>query len=311
MAAISSIEKAIKKRVSESNISCTSMVVTVFGDVVSQHGGWIWLGSLISTLQRMGYDDRSVRTAVYRLVQSDWLQVEKIGRRSYYCFTDKAIGHYEKAARRIYAARQPKWDGSWTLVAPAFVAEDKKDELRKSLLWQGFNTLVTGMYAHPSSDRTSLDETLNEQGLNGDVVVMSAKTEDKHSLEAIKQLVQNRWNLDELENFYSDFLGYYQRKSQPFIKRQAAGQKPSTMDCFLMRVLLVHEYRRILLRDPDFPGAMLPKGWVGQEAHKRVKQLYKRLAKPSMAFIQAELDNAQGHLPAAQPSFYQRFDGLP
>ena len=287
------------------------MVVTVFGDVVSQHGGWIWLGSLIHCLGRMGYDDRSVRTAVYRLVQSDWLQVQKVGRRSYYCFTDNAIGHYEKAARRIYAASQPKWDGSWTLVAPAFVAEDKKDALRKSLLWQGFNTLVTGMYAHPSSGRTSLDETLNEQGLTGEVVVMSAKTEDKHSLEAMKELVKNRWSLDELEDFYSDFLSYYQPKSQPFTQRVAAAKKPSATDCFLMRILLVHEYRRILLRDPDFPDAMLPKDWVGQEAHKLVKRLYKRLAKPSITFIQSELDTIEGPLPAAQPDFYQRFDGVP
>ena len=311
MATVTTLEKAIKKRVSDSNISCRSMVVTVFGDVVSQHGGWIWLGSLINTLGLMGYDDRSVRTAVYRLVQSDWLQVQKIGRRSYYCFTDNAISHYEKAARRIYAGKQPPWDGSWTLVAPAFVAEDKKDELRKSLVWQGFDTLVTGMYAHPSSDRTSLDETLCEQGLKTDVVVMSAKTEDKHSQDAMKQLVKNRWNLDELEQGYSDFLRYYQRKSQPFTQRLPAAEKPSATECFLMRILLVHEYRRILLRDPDLPDAMLPKGWVGQEAHKLVKHLYKRLAKQSIAFIQADLDNAEGPLPAPESSFYKRFDGLP
>ena len=311
MATITTIEKAIKKRIRASNISCTSMVVTVFGDVVSQHGGWIWLGSLITALGKMGFDDRSVRTAVYRLVQSDWLQVQKIGRRSYYCFTDNAISHYEKAARRIYAGKQPKWDGGWTLLAPAFVAEDKKDELRKSLLWQGFNTLVTGMYAHPSTDRRSLDETLSEQGLNGDVVVMSATTDDKHSRQAIKQLVENRWNLDELEQFYRDFMGYYEPASQRFIKRVAAAEKPSASDSFLMRLLLVHEYRRILLRDPDLPAAMLPKGWVGQDAYKLVKRFYQRLAKQSITFIETGLENAEGPLPAAQPGFYQRFDGVP
>jgi len=195
-------------------------------------------------------------------------------------------------------------------VAPSFVPEDKRDDLRKSLLWQGFNTLVNGLYAHPSGDRASLDETLSEQELQGCVVVMAAQTEDQHSQEAIKQLVKNRWSLDELESFYSDFFAYYQKASQRLLPTPASAAAITPADCCLMRLLLVHEYRRILLRDPDFPSAMLPPNWVGHKALALMTQLYQALASPASEFIQSELENELGTLPPAQAEYYQRFEGL-
>ena len=282
------------------------MVVTVFGDLISQHKGWVWLGSLINLLQPMGYNERLVRTAVYRLTQTDWLQVKKIGRRSYYRFTDTAQGHYEKAARRIYADNHADWDGSWILVSTALLSDEKKEELRKNLLWQGFNTLSSGLFAHPSSDHTSLDEIIDEQQLEGEVVVLSAKTTDTPSKEALKKLVKNRWNFDELEMFYNNFIEFYRPLS-----RQSFLSTLSNRNSTLIRLLLIHDYRRILLRDPDFPASMLEEGWLGHKAQLLVKKMYTSLAKGSISDICQTLENEQGLLTSPSPSFYKRFGGLP
>ena len=40
------------------------------------------------------------------------------------------------------------------------------------------------------------------------------------------------------------------------------------------RTLLIHDWRRIVLRDPALPDALLPAGWIGHEAHKLVRQTY-------------------------------------
>ena len=101
-------QEIVAGRVADRSISATSMIVTVFGDAVSQHGGWIWLGSLIEALAPFGFSERSLRTAVNRLAQQDWLKAERVGRRSYFCFTDQAQGHYERAARRIYSPARPE-----------------------------------------------------------------------------------------------------------------------------------------------------------------------------------------------------------
>ena len=281
------------------------MVATIFGDVVSQHGHWIWLSSLIQALEPLGFNDRQVRTSVYRLVQGNWLQVKKVGRCSYYCLTDFATGHYDKAARRIYTAEQTDWDHNWILVLPVSVPEDKKEDLRKSLLWQGFNALTSGLYAHPSSERSSLDEVIHELGLLNNVVVFSAKTIDLYSQGVIKELMKSRWQLAELESYYQEFLDFYRP-----ICQQVFTKLPPPAETFLLRSSLIHDFRRILLRDPDFPSEMLPQGWVGHEAQDLVKRVYKQLVTSSNQYIQENMKNAQGTLPAPHAKFYQRFGGL-
>ena len=307
MTKTSKLNLTIKQHIKKSSISCTSMVVTIFGDTVSQHGSWLWLSSLIKTLEPLGFNDRQVRTSVYRLVQSNWLQVNKVGRCSYYCFTDFAMAHYEKAARRIYAADQADWNENWILVLPISVPEDKKEEFRKSLLWQGFNTLVSGLYAHPSCDASSLDEAIHELGLAGNVIILNGSIADLNSQSVIKSLIKDRWKLSALETSYRDFLNFYRPLCQQLLNKQDKSEQLSTTDCFLLRAILIHDYRRILLRDPDFPQAMLTQGWVGYEAHDLVKRMYKTLVEPSTTYIGENMNNAQGKLPEASNKFFQRF----
>ncbi len=296
---------ALATHIKENNVSCTSMTVTIFGDVVSQHGNWIWLGSLINCMEPLGFNDRSVRTSAFRLVQNGWLDVKKIGRKSYYCFTEYAKAQYERAARRIYASEPPEWDNKWLFVLTNSVSENKREELKKSLTWQGFNMLTTNLYAHPSSDRRSLDETLIEQQLTQDVAVFSASTGDPYSQEVIRGLVNVKWGVEELAEFYQQFLDFYRS-----LQVKADIEALTDEECFIFRSALIHDYRRIQLRDPDLPDELLPNGWVGYEALDLAKRLYKGLAMRSLNYIEKDLFNAQGLLPSANSKFYTRFGGL-
>ncbi|PHR83780.1 MAG: phenylacetic acid degradation operon negative regulatory protein PaaX [Colwellia sp.] len=307
MTKTSKLNLTVKQHIKQSRISCTSMVVTVFGDIVSQHGSWIWLSSLIKALEPLGFNERQVRTSVYRLVQSNWLQGNKVGRCSYYCFTDFAMAYYEKAARRIYAADQADWNQNWILVLPISVPDNKKEEFVKSLLWQGFNTLVSGLYAHPSCDSSSLNEAIHELGLADNVIILNGSVADLNSQSVIKALIKDRWKLSELETSYRDFLNFHRPLCHLLLNKHNKSEQLSTTEYFLLRVILIHDYRRILLRDPDFPQAMLKQGWVGYEAHDLVKRMYKVLGEPSTAYIEENMENAQGKLPEASNKFYQRF----
>ena len=55
-------------------------------------------------------NERLTRTSVYRLVQDDWLAVQRIGRRSYYRFTPHGQRDRRTAAR-VYSSARPAWDG--------------------------------------------------------------------------------------------------------------------------------------------------------------------------------------------------------
>lgn len=287
----------------EQSLSGTSIIVTVFGDCVSQHSGSIWLGSLIRALAPLGINERLVRTSVFRLVNDGWLSVSKIARRSYYSFTDVGKSQFERVARRIYQAEQPEWDSGWTLLVLSSLSAEKKDELKKKLLWQGFGQLGHDLFAHHRFDNQSLDEILNESDAMNDVVILQAEAREFHSRVALKALVQEKWGIAELEGRYKRFLMIFRPVLDAIIKKS----KLSHEDCFLLRILLIHEYRRILLRDHDLPVELLPSGWPGLNARNLTVSLYSRLSPKSEEFITSELESAEGPLPKASSSFYERF----
>ena len=297
--------RTLAHRVEDRSISGRSMVVTVFGDSVSQHGGWIWLGSLIEALKPLGFRERSVRTAVYRLTKQNWLKADQVGRRRFFCFTDDAQAHYARAARRIYAAGHKEWDGRWTLVLPSAVPEEKRDKFVRSLSWQGFSSLAPGTYGRPSADRGDLDEAIDELDLDGSVVVLQASTGDPESQKALKQLAQAKWNLDRLHDLYDEFLDFYRP-----LTRKLAPQELTPRASFCLRTLMVHDYRRVLLKDPEFPDVVLPTGWIGFSAYELIKRSYRLLAPASEEYVRQNLENADGLLPGAGPFFHSRFGGL-
>lgn len=281
------------------------MVVTVFGDAVSQHGGWIWLGSLIEALQPFGFGERGVRTAVNRLAQQDWLKVDRVGRRSYFCFTDQAQAHYQRAARRIYAAGRREWDGQWTLVLFSGLPGRKREALVKSLSWQGFSSFAGGVYARPSAEREELDETIGELNLTGQVTVLLASIEDSHSQSAIRDLARKKWNLEKLKALYDEYLDFYRPMA-----RELRPEELTLEQSFWLRTLMVHDYRRILLKDPGLPGAVLPTGWFGFAAYELFRRTYKLVALTSVKYLCRSLENAEGLLPAPRRGFYRRFGGV-
>ena len=281
----------------------TSLVITVFGDSISPHGGSIWLGSLIQALEPLGINERLVRTSVYRLVKEGWLTVTKIGRRSYYTLTEAGKNQFEKADRRIYSAERPDWDGEWTLVYCASVPAATRDDLRKSLHWQGFGQLAPDLFAHPKSRDQSLDETLQEMGLVDDVIVLNAAPRHVASSSALKQLAWTRWGLQGLEREYQHFLDLFRPVAQAVGKLDGLDAEV----CFQLRTLLIHEYRRILLHDTDLPVDLLPSGWPGISAQHLTANLYAVIGPGAEDYLQTRMESVDGFLPKARPAYQRRF----
>ena len=121
--------------------------------------------------------------------------------------------------------------------------------------------------------RTGLDETIAELGLDGSVVVLQASTRDPDSQDALKRLAQAKWNLDGLHDLYDEFLGFYRP-----LTRNLAPQDMAPRESFRLRTMLVHDYRRVLLKDPEFPDVVLPTGWIGFSAHELIRRCYRMLA---------------------------------
>ncbi len=305
MAKLKCIDDLLDEFQSQRPLRGRSLIISIFGDTISLHGGSVWLGSLIEVLAPFGLNQRLVRTSVYRLIQEDWLQATQIGRRSYYSFTDFGLRQYQKAARRIYSSGEAKWDGQWMLLIPAFV-EAEREELRKELRWLGYGALAPGVLARPGADRQSLDETLAELGVTDKVVVMNAHTEEVMSQSALRELSRSCWNLDELEARYTEFLSRF----RPTLTAINRSKFLEPEQCFQLRTLLIHEYRRILLKDTDLPDELLPSDWVGKAALQLAANIYRATYSGAEKYLLDVMENANGKLPKANASFYDRFGGL-
>jgi len=304
MARLKLVDEIIDEFNGRTPVRAGSLIVSVFGDAISQHGNSVWLGSLINVLESFGLNSRQIRTAVFRLVKEDWLAARQIGRRSYYSFTESGRRHYEKAARRIYFSNRGSWDGKWTLVLPVSISNDEKELLRKELLWLGYGTLTSGMLAHPSSDRQSLDETLMELKLADKVVIFIANTEDITSREALKELSHNCWNLEEIEARYNQFIQRFRAIYNVINK----SKRIDNLQCFQIRTLLIHEYRRIHLQDSDLPEELLPANWSGASAYNLTKNIYRAVQKNATAYLMENMETVEGHLGEPVKGFYSRFD---
>ena len=88
-----------------------------------------------------------------------------------------------------------------------------------------------------------------------------------------RRLIDASWSLDAIAAAYRDFLKTF-APLEGWIGTAAA---PSPDDAMLARVLLIHHYRRVLLRDPLLPEALLPPDWPAREAREFCGRVYRAL----------------------------------
>jgi phenylacetic acid degradation operon negative regulatory protein len=108
-----------------------------------------------------------------------------------------------------------------------------------------------------------------------------------------------------LAGVYAEFVECY----QPVLEQlRAEGQAEIDGEsAFLLRILLIHDYRRLLLRDPELPDVLLPADWPGQKARLLCKELYRRLLAPSERHLDAHFQLASGQPRPPRHALHERF----
>src|SRR5262249_35137702 len=82
----------------------------------------------------------------------------------------------------------------------------------------------------------------------------------------------------------------------------------SDADAFTARILLIHHYRRVVLRDPLLPMALLPKEWPGRVARSMCGEIYRALLPASEQWLDRHGTNENGPLPRAINELERRFE---
>ena len=285
-----------------------SLVATVFGDVIEAHGGEVWLGSLARLLAPLGISERLVRTSVYRLTRDGFLTGTKVGRRSYYRVSEQAGADVQRLDRRIYHASDPRWDGQWRLVFTGTqgIEPPQRAELRKRLSWLGFGIIAPNVYGHPTAPLEPVWRLFETMNVADKAVVMKATNFDREHGLTTREMAAQCFALEPLGRNYQAFVARF----GPVAGALADGGKQDEKGpehCFVLRTMLIHDYRRILLKDPGLPRALLPEPWPALEARRLCGEIYRAVEAPSERYIRAVCEDRTGPFRATASGHRGRF----
>jgi phenylacetic acid degradation operon negative regulatory protein len=269
----------------------------VFGDAIAPRGGAVTLGSLIRLAAPFGLTERLVRTSVARLARAGWLAARRSGRRSEYRLTPGGARRFAAATHRIYGASPQDWDRLWTLaLLPA-----RQARLREELEWLGFGALNGTLLAHPIYTPAQVRRWLR-RGASARVLLLRARNDD---LGADRRLAGRGWDLKDLAQRYRRFVAAFAP-----VETALARAAPAPATAFLVRTLLIHEYRKIHLRDPLLPPPLLPPRWVGSAAYELCARLYGRVFAAAEEHLGGTAHRLHRALPPAGAGAPERFGGL-
>jgi len=286
---VSSLDSLLGQLQNEKALRAWSLIITFFGDAIVSRGGNVSAKTVQAVLSRTGIGAGTIRTAFSRLASDDWVVRQKIGRESFYALSDSGYIPFKQAATRIYAPvgniakpSEPHW-----LVAI-------KEPGGKVLKTAQSNALDLGIQVTSNCWLfNAADEQQIEQLEKADILLLSGECKQLPSWVSSKVLPKGCER------------DYLQLKKQFSIFNRK--NKLSPLDSMVVRCLLIHQWRRVLLRDPMLPEELLPNDWPEQSCREFVADLYHRLLPKSEVWLEEHATCATGSLSMSNVNISQRF----
>ncbi len=244
-----------------------SLVVSVFGDLARKRGDVISGRTLSALLDPMGVRPEAMRVALHRLRRDGWLISEKSGRNSVHRLSDFGFEQSNQASTRIYAAAVDH-DANWHVtVLPAMQWSELPEEQRQQIA-QTHVQVASHIY---------LGNGPVPQALAGQFTLSGSSP-------TVPDWLRAQIGPDDLATAYSALLRVLKQLDGFLSSAKPLDPLPSA----ILRSLLVHNWRRIVLKHPELPAKFFPDDWPGTECRQRVVGLLAQLDRPSPRIL-AEL----------------------
>jgi phenylacetic acid degradation operon negative regulatory protein len=266
-----------------------SIVITLFGDAIVPRGGSVWLGTLLEFFNSLDIDSGVVRTAMSRLAGDGWLERDKVGRNSFYRLARKGRQTFDTAVTHVYNPLLADWTGRFELLLITDGAD--RDASRDALKDAGFGSPLPGVFVAPSGVPVPAAAQA--------AIRLEVSAEDDSG----RRLLRESWPLERTADAYLRFIKTFEPLRGWIDRREPL----SDSDAFTARILLIHHYRRVVLRDPLLPTALLPADWPGRAAREMCGEIYRGLLTASEQWLDQHGCNEAGPLPAAGGELRRRF----
>ncbi|WP_168797826.1 PaaX family transcriptional regulator C-terminal domain-containing protein [Aliishimia ponticola] len=236
------------------------MLVTIFGDLARNPEDRIEGPTLTRLTEGMGLKPEAVRVALHRLRNDDWIASVKSGRTASHGLTPHGRRESLSASRIIYA-RQEELPVGWQLA----LLESSDADQKPSLQAEGFVQLLPRVFVGNGQARVP----------QGVAVFMGDTPPNWLSAQIVPADVTAE---------YETLLTALRQTSARVADLQPGQLRP--LDVALTRCLIVHHWRRLVLRHPYLPPALTGAAWPGHLCRAEVTHLLARFQRPALHEIQ-------------------------
>ncbi len=260
----SDADRMIARLAALGDLRVWSVIITIFGDAVLPRGGTVAATTLARIVERMDIKPEALRVALFRLARDGWLIRTKQGRNSFYRLSESGIANFQPATKRIYAAA-PALQGPWYLA----VADPGGPDLSDAMTAAGFLPAHGGVFIGPAGAGPAPEGVLVAEG----------------ELPRLPDWLRAAFGPP-------DLAADYARLSDGLAALRAdleKGPPPDPLDAVALRTLVVHQWRRLLLRHPDLPERFFPRDWPGETCRARVLALHAALTPLARPWLDAEI----------------------
>ena len=248
----------------EGRLRVWSVIVTIMGEIAQPDGGEISMATLLDICGALDIEPQAVRTAMSRLSKNGLVIGKREGRIAFYRFSAKGLADYKDAAEVIYAA--PKQIHDWTF---AFGADGTPVKSVQMQFVKNPPLILGGRcYVWPSEVWEKISNNMAS-----DLMVFEAHPKDLPT-----------WAYDSV----LPRLNY--QTCQMISKCCQALIDGSLMSdhAILARVLLIHFWRRLVLRYPTVEAPLSASQWPFAKVHRNIAAVYPLLLEASKTTNGAE-----------------------
>lgn len=262
------LEPLITALHNEGRLRVWSLVVTVFGDAVQQRGGRIATHRLQHLLERVGVEAGTLRTALSRLTQDGWVLRDREGRNSFYRLSESAQAEITAASADIYAAPTSGKVSEWVMASGDVAPLGGIEIALNTWLLPAGNLPDLSNHVCVTGALTTFPQSFTEQVFTAD-------------------------HQTALTALYNDI-------------QALDGVDLSPLDAMAARMLLIHRWRRIVLRFPDIPTELFAVDAVLPNPRQAVADAYCQMVETSEVWLESG-EHGLTLMPAKSGAFANRF----
>jgi len=242
-----------------------SIIMSLFGDLAQQPGDRLTGSALSRIIMPVGIKPEAIRVALHRLRKDGWIDSARSGRASAHFLTDYGRARSAEVTPRFYT-RMPDTPTDWHLL----IAEDGPGQsaLDEMLLTAEYFSLArnVALGAGPAPEVSG--------------ALMSFDVEAR----AVPDWVRARACPTDLAASCRSLCDALE---------QATALLPpegeiTPLQTATLRMLIVHRWRRVVLRMPDLPAAFFPPDWPGPDCRSAVFRLLDQLPRPALSDLDAD-----------------------